>query len=51
MFGLRPDGKQVKDVDPIQRIMPMQIVTDERFCDGFYFVTASGIRDNIAIDK
>lgn len=22
MFGLRPDGKQVKDVDPIQRIMP-----------------------------
>ena len=22
MFGLRPDGKQVKDLDPIQRIMP-----------------------------
>ena len=22
MFGLRPDGKQVRDIDPIQRIMP-----------------------------
>lgn len=22
MFGLRPDGKKVKDIDPIQRIMP-----------------------------
>ena len=22
MFGLRPDGKKVKDLDPIQRIMP-----------------------------
>jgi len=24
----------------IGKRMPMQIVTDERFCDGFYFVTA-----------
>ncbi len=22
MFGLRPDGKQVRDIDPIQRIIP-----------------------------
>lgn len=22
MFGYRPDGKKVKDLDPIQRIMP-----------------------------
>ena len=22
MFGFRPDGKKVKDIDPIQRIIP-----------------------------
>ena len=24
----------------VGKIMPIQIVTDERFCDGFYFVSA-----------
>ena len=22
MFGLRPDGKKVKNIDPVQKIMP-----------------------------
>lgn len=51
MFTKRPDGRLVKDLDPMQQIMPyvmngriytrpkigVSFVSDERFCDGLYF--------------